>query len=195
MGRAREKRRIEERKIQKKEDTSARNVRKVAKYCVFRLICGAGCRLAKTEGAEPSGQMRTFHCIAARWTFTKSKCAKHLRFGPLLEVGASKKLHAVVARSTFPSQSVRKGHQVRTTFGSSDAQKLHSVAARSTFPSQNVKSTAGSDCFGRPDAERAPRRHVKRIPTSKCTKYQSPGPLLEDQMPKKCAPSCKQIDG
>ena len=37
----------------------------------------------------------------------KSKCTKHTRFGPLLEVEMSKKVHAVVARSTFPSQNVQ----------------------------------------------------------------------------------------
>ena len=42
MGRVREKRRVEERRVeerkrksQKKEDTDARNARKVAKHCVF----------------------------------------------------------------------------------------------------------------------------------------------------------------
>ena len=85
MGRGREKRRVEEsrpekRKSQKKEDADARKGRKVAKHCVFPMICGSGgskSRLAKAAGAEPSGQMR------------------------------DAKLHAVVARSTFPSQNVQ----------------------------------------------------------------------------------------
>ena len=57
MGRGREKRRVEERrreeekrKSQKKEDADARKGRKVAKLCVFPLICGSGgskSRLAK----------------------------------------------------------------------------------------------------------------------------------------------------
>ena len=84
MGRVREKRRIEERrsekrKSQKKEDADARKGRKVAKHCVFPMICGSGgskSRLAKAVGAEPSGQMR------------------------------DEKLHAVVARSTCRSQYV-----------------------------------------------------------------------------------------
>ena len=85
MGRVREKRRVEERrsekrKSQKKEDADARKGRKVAKQCVFPIICGSGgskSRLAKAAGAEPSGQMR------------------------------DEKLHAVVARSIFPSQNVQ----------------------------------------------------------------------------------------
>ena len=85
MGRVREKRRVEERrsekrKGQKKEDAGAPKGRKVAKDCVFPMICGSGgskSRLAKAVGAEPSGQIR------------------------------DEKLHAVVARSTCPSQNVQ----------------------------------------------------------------------------------------
>ena len=85
MGRGREKRRVEEsrsekRKSQKKEDADARKGRKVAKHCVFPMICGSGgskSRLAKAAGAEPSGQM------------------------------SDEKVHAVVARSTFRGQNVQ----------------------------------------------------------------------------------------
>ena len=85
MGGVREKRRVEERrsekrKSQKKEDADARKDRKVAKHCVFPMVCGSGgskSRLAKAAGAEPAGQMR------------------------------DQKLHAVVVRSTFPSQNVQ----------------------------------------------------------------------------------------
>jgi len=51
MGRVREKRRVEERKeeerrsekkkSQKKEDAGARKGRKVAKHCVFPMMCGS----------------------------------------------------------------------------------------------------------------------------------------------------------
>ena len=78
--RERSEERREKRKSQKKEDAGARKGRKVAKHCVFPMICGSGgskSRLAKAAGAEPSGQMR------------------------------DEKLHAVVARSTFPSQNVQ----------------------------------------------------------------------------------------
>ena len=75
-----EERRSEKRKSQKKEDADARKGGKVAKHCIFPMICGSGgskSRLAKAVGAEPSCQTR------------------------------DEKLHAVVARSTFPSQSVQ----------------------------------------------------------------------------------------
>ena len=71
-------RRVRREKDQKKEDAGARKGRKVAKHCVFPMICGSGgskSRLAKAAGAEPAGQMR------------------------------DEKLHAVVARSTFSSQN------------------------------------------------------------------------------------------
>ena len=85
QGRGREKRKIRREKIRrerirKKEDADARKGRKVAKHCVFPMICGSGgskSRLAKAAGAEPAGQM------------------------------SDKKLHAVVARSTFWSQNVQ----------------------------------------------------------------------------------------
>ena len=83
MGRVREEKRrkkIKKIKSQKKEDPGARKGSKVAKHCVFPMMCGSGgskSRLAKAAGAEPAGQMR------------------------------DEKLHAVVARSTFPSQNVQ----------------------------------------------------------------------------------------
>ena len=73
-------RRSEKRKSEKKEDAGERKGSKVAKHCVFPLICGSGgskSRLAKAAGAEPCGQMR------------------------------DEKLLAVVAQSTFPSQNVQ----------------------------------------------------------------------------------------
>ena len=75
-----EERRSEKRKSEKKEDAGARKGRKVAKHCVFPMICGSGgskSRLAKAAGAEPCGHMR------------------------------DEKLRAVVARSTFPSQNAQ----------------------------------------------------------------------------------------
>ena len=84
QGRGREKRKIRRKKSRrervKKEDADARKGRKVAKHCVFPMICGSGgskSRLAKAAGAEPAGQM------------------------------SDEKLHAVVARSAFRSQNVQ----------------------------------------------------------------------------------------
>ena len=74
MGRVREKRRVverrlEKRKNQKKEDEDARKGRKVAKHCVFPMICGSGgskSRFAKAAGAEPYEKL---HAVVARSRF------------------------------------------------------------------------------------------------------------------------------
>jgi len=88
MVRVREEKRrkkIKKRKSPKKEDPGARKGRKVAKHCVFPMICGSGgskSRLAKAAGAEPCGQMRDekLHVLVARSSS-----------GALLEVEMSKK--------------------------------------------------------------------------------------------------------
>ena len=64
---------------QKKEDADARKGRKVAKHCVFQMICGSGgstSRLAKAAGAEPSGRMRDekVHAVVAQSTFRSPEC-------------------------------------------------------------------------------------------------------------------------
>ena len=78
MGRVREEKRIrkkiKKRKSPKKEDPGAQKGRKVAKHCVFPLICGPGgskSRLAKAVGAEQSGQMRDekLHSVVVKTTF------------------------------------------------------------------------------------------------------------------------------
>ena len=76
QGRGREKRKIRREKIRrervrKQEDADARKGRKVAKHCVFPMICGSGgskSRLAKAAGAEPAGQMsdEKLHAVVAR---------------------------------------------------------------------------------------------------------------------------------
>ena len=75
---------IKKRKSQKKEDPGARKGRKVAKHCVFRMICGSGgskSRLAKAAGAEPGGQMRAekLHAVVARSTFASEKAKNTAR--------------------------------------------------------------------------------------------------------------------
>jgi len=65
---------IREEKESEERSSGARKGRKVAKHCVFPMICGSGgskSRLAKAAGAEPSGQMRNekVHAVGARRTF------------------------------------------------------------------------------------------------------------------------------
>ena len=137
----REEKRRRKRKFQKKEDPGARKGRKVAKHCVFPMICGSGgskSRLAKAAGAEPAGQMR------------------------------DEKLHAVVARSTFRSQNVQKTSR-SDHFWKLRCGKVHAVVARSTFPSQNVQSTPSLDHFWKLRCRKSARRcGAKHILKSKC---------------------------
>ena len=163
MGRVREEKKKEERrskyrKSQKKEDPGARKGRKVAKHCVFQMICGSGgskSRLAKAPSAEPSGQMRDKSCT------------------PLW-------------RKTCFQVKMYKAHQGRTTFGSWDVEKVHAIVARSTFRSQNVQNTSVSDHFWKLWCRKSARRcGVKNMSKSKCTKHTMLGPLFEVDMSKK----------
>ena len=161
-----EERRSEKRKSEKKEDAGAWKGRKVAKRCVFPMICGSGgskSRLAKAAGAEPCGQTRDekLHAVVARSTFpsqnaqctptsdhfwklwrrksarfcgakhiSKSKRAKHISLGPLLEVDMSKKCTALCPKAHFKVKSV-KNWRSRSTFGSWHVEKVHAIVARS----------------------------------------------------------------
>ena len=124
MERVREKRRIEERraeerrsegrKSQKKEDADVRKGRKVAKHCVFSVICGSGgskSRLAKAAGAEPSGQMRDekLHAVVVRSTFASEKAKNTSR---------SDRFWKLRCRKSARHCEMYKTHQVRTTFKS-----------------------------------------------------------------------------
>ena len=119
---------------------------------------------------------------------SKSKCTKHTRFGPLLEVMMSKKCTPLWREAHFQVK-MYKTPQRRTTFGSWDVKKVHAVVARSTFPSQNVQNTPGSDHFWKLRCRKSARPcGAKHISKSKCTKHTILGPLLEVEMSKKCTP-------
>ena len=119
---------------------------------------------------------------------SKSKCTKHTRFGPLLEVQMSKKCTPLWREAHFQVKMYKTPH-VRATFGGSDVEKVHAVVARSTFPSQNVQNTTCSRHFWRFGCRKSARRcGAKHISKSKCTKHTRFGPLLEVPMSKKCTP-------
>jgi len=76
-----EEKRSEKRKSQKKEDAGARKGRKLAKHCVFPMICGSGgskSRLAKgkTEGLEHFWTFRCRFACQAQGLYTLSKVSK-----------------------------------------------------------------------------------------------------------------------
>ena len=119
---------------------------------------------------------------------SKSKCRKHQRSGPLLEVEMSKKCTPLWREAHFQVK-MYKTHHARTTFGGSDVEKVHAVVARSTFPSQNVQNTPASDHVWKFRCRKSARRcGAKHISKSKCTKHTMLGPLLEVEMLKKCTP-------
>ena len=157
-----EERRSEKRKSQKKDNADARKGRKVAKHCVFPMICGSGgskSRLAKAAGAEPSWPRREMKNSTLFWR------------GAHFEV------------------KMYKAHHGRTTFGRCDVKKVHAVVARSTFRSENVQNTWASHHFWRFRCRKSARRcGAKHISKWKCTKHLSLAPLLEVQMSKKCTP-------
>jgi len=69
---------MREEKESEERSSDAQKGRKVAKHCVFPMICGFGgskSRLAKAAGAEPSGQLRDekVHAVVARSTFASEK--------------------------------------------------------------------------------------------------------------------------
>ena len=60
--------------MQVRERQERRETLKVAKHCVFPMICGSGgskSKLAKAAGAETSGEMRDekLHAVVARSRF------------------------------------------------------------------------------------------------------------------------------
>ena len=157
-----EERRSEKRKSQKKEDADARKGRKVAKHCVFPMICGSGgskSRLAKAAGAEPAGQMR------------------------------DEKLHAVVARSTFPSQNVQNTPFSDHFWKLRCRKSARRCGAKHISKSKCPKHLTASDHFWKLRCRKSARRcGAKHISKSKCTKHTRSGPLLEVEMSKKCTP-------
>ena len=132
-----------------------RKGRKVAKHCVFPMICGSGgskSRLAKAAGAEPSGQMR------------------------------DETLHTVVVRSTFGSQNVQSTPG-SDHFWKLRCRKVHAVVAQSTFRSQNVQGTLTSDHFWKLRCRKSARRcGAKHISKSKCQKHHMFARLLDVQV-------------
>ena len=78
---------------------------------------------------------------------SKSKCTKHTRSGPLLEVEMSKKCTPLWCEGHLGVKMYKSASD--HFWISCDVEKVHAVVARSTFRSQNIKNTRGSDHFWR----------------------------------------------
>ena len=152
-------------KSQKKEDAGARKGRKVAKHCVFPMICGSGG--SKNSGATWSDERWKVARRCGTTHISKSKCTKHTMVGPLLEVEMSKKCRPLWREAPLEVK-MYKTLQCRSTFGSWDVEKMHAVVARSAFLSQNVQNTPCSDHFWKLRCWKGARRcGVKHISKSK----------------------------
>ena len=175
MGRVREEKRREEKrreekrreerkkgrkKIRKEEDPGARKGWKVAKHCVFPMICGSGgskSRLAKAAGAEPAGQMR------------------------------DEKLRAVVTRNTFASEN--DNTSCSEHFWKLRCRKsARRCGATHISKSKCAKHTSSGPLLQVEMSESARRCGATHISKSKCAKHTSFGPLLEVEMSEKCTP-------
>ena len=110
-------------------------------------------------------------CRCGAKHISKSKCTKHTRFGPLLEVEMSKKCTPLWREAPFEVKMYKALH-VRATFGGSDVEKVHAVVARSTFRTKNVQSTTCSRHFWKLRCWKSARRcGAKHISKWKCTKH------------------------
>ena len=81
---------------------------------------------------------------------SKSKCAKHLSFGALLEVEMLKKCTPLWREAHFEVKSA-KNCRSRTTFGGSDVEKVHAVVARTHFQVKMLKALGVWTTFGGSD--------------------------------------------
>ena len=115
----------QKRESQEKEDAGPRKGRKVAKHCVFSMICGSGGekvsslkRRVRTHLAR--GKIKNCTPLWREAHFQVEMCKTH-RGGTTSRSLDVEKVHALVARSAFPSQiKMRKTPQVGNIFGSRD---------------------------------------------------------------------------
>ena len=118
----RRRKKIKKRKSQKKADPGARKGRKVAKHCVFVMICGSGgskSRLPKAAGAEPAGQMRDekLHAVVAKSTFASERAKNTSRSEHFWKLRCRKSAPRCGPKHISKSKCT-KTHQPRATFGS-----------------------------------------------------------------------------
>ena len=98
--------RLEERRAEKKEDADAWKGRKVAKHCVFPMICGSGSLKRRVRSQLARWEMK--NCTPLwREAHFEVKMYKTPQLRSALKSCDVEKVHAVVARSTFPSQNVQ----------------------------------------------------------------------------------------
>ena len=89
---------------------------------------------------------KSARCCGAK-QISKSKCTKHTRSGPLLEVEMSKKCTQLWHEAHLQVKKLKADTPRSEHFWKLSCRKSDAVVARSTFRSQNVKNTRGPDHF------------------------------------------------
>ena len=112
---------IREEKESEERSSDARKGRKVAKHCVFPMMCGSGgskSRLAKAADAEPSGQMsdEKVHAVVARSTFRSQNVQSTAASDHFWKFRCRKSARRCGAKHISKSKCAK--HHIRTTFGS-----------------------------------------------------------------------------
>ena len=138
--------------FRRKNFPGARKGRKVAKHCVFPMICGSGgskSRLAKAAGAEPAGQMRD----------EKLHVQVKMYKAPQLRRSCDvQKVHAVVVRSTFPSQNVQNTPAPDHFWKLRCRKKCTPLWREAHFEVKTLKAPEARTTFGRSDVVSRGRR-------------------------------------
>ena len=123
-----------------------RKGRKVAKHCVFPVLCGSG-------GRKVGSLKRRVRSQLARWEMKNCtplwrearfqvKSVNNWRVQSTLDVEMSKKCTPLWREADFEVK-MYKTHHARTTFGSWDVEKVNAVVARSTFEVKSAKNWGG----------------------------------------------------
>ena len=139
-------------------------VRKVAKHCVFLMICGSGgskSRLAKAAGAEPAGQMRDekLHAVVARSTFRSQNVQNTSASDHFWKLRCRKSARHCGAKHISKSKCFfYKTHHCRTTFASWDVEKVHGVWREAHFEVKILKTLGVRTTFGGSDVVSRGRR-------------------------------------
>ena len=202
QGRGREKRKIRREKIRRERvrrkkmqmREKDRKGRKVAKHCVFPMICGSGeskSRLAKAAGAEPAGQMRDekLHAVVARSTFPSQNVQSTPGPDHFWKLGCRKSARRCGAKHISKSKCT-KHLSVGPLLEVEMSKKCTPLWREAHFEVKMYKTPGVRTTFGGCDVDRKSARRcgAKHISKWKCRKHLSVGRLLEVAMSKKCTP-------
>ena len=132
-------------KNHQKEDTHARNVRKVPNRFAFSMVRGSGCskrRLAKAAGPKIAVQHRN-----EKWHHCRAKPNVQNTSGPDRFLKCRCHVEKWHAGAKHFQVKMYKTPQSRTAFCCSDVKKWHAAVAQNAFVTQNAKKLTVSGRF------------------------------------------------